>query len=209
MQPFKDFFYEQTVTTVGFFPGAFKPPHIGHFETARQLADQNKVAYVVVSGKDRDNITTEKSLKVWQIYKKYLPSNLRVITITGSPVLTIYQTVDIVNNGQFSATEKSPSPTPDASKLSNEIQTVTAPYEINLYASQEDIDRFKYFFDLTRNTIYKGKNVKAINARDVRRLASATNLRSLLQTKDFNKVSKLLPNISAEDKKQVYNILVS
>lgn len=209
MQPFRAFYYEQNLTTVGFFPGAFKPPHIGHFETARQLASQNKKAYVLISGKERDGITTDKSLRIWQIYKKYLPSNLHLATIIGSPVLTIYQTVDIINNGQFSATEKSLTPTPDALKLSNKILTTAAPYEINLYASQEDIDRFKYFFDSSKNIIYKGKNVKAINARDIQRLASATNVRSLLAAKDYNKVSRLLPNISSQDKKRVYEILSS
>jgi hypothetical protein len=209
MQPFKNFFYEQKLTTVGFFPGAFKPPHVGHYETARQLAEQNKAAYVLVSGKDREGITTDKSLKVWQIYKKYLPSNLQIFAITGSPVLTIYQTVDIINNGQFSATERSPAPTPDAAKLSDTIQTLAAPYEVNLYASQEDIDRFKYFFDPSKSTLYKGKNVKTITARDISRLASATNTRQQLQARNFDEVAKLLPNISAEDKKRVYNILIS
>ena len=209
MQPFKEFFYEQGLTTVGFFPGAFKPPHAGHYETARQVAEQNKAAYVLISGKDREGITTDKSLRIWQIYKKYLPSNLQILTITGSPVLTIYQTVDIVNNGQFSATDKSPAPTSDASKLSNMLQTLAAPYEVNVYASQEDIDRFKYFFDSSRGTIYKGKNVKTINARQVERLASATNMRQQLQARNFKEVAKLLPNISTEDKQRVYNILMS
>lgn len=209
MQRFKDFYYEQNLTTIGFFPGAFKPPHIGHFETARQLAEQNKLAYVLVSGKDRDGITTDKAIKVWQIYKKYLPANLQIIAITGSPVLTIYQTVDIINNGKYSATEKSPSPTPDAAKISNIIQTAAAPYEVNLYASQEDIDRFKYFFDSNKNSVYKGINVKSINARDVRRLASATNARAFIVQQDFNRLAKLMPNISTEDKKKIFNILTS
>lgn len=40
--------------TIGFFPGAFKPPHVGHYETARSACEACDEVYVLVSPKSRD-----------------------------------------------------------------------------------------------------------------------------------------------------------
>lgn len=207
MVPYKNFVSRNA--SIGIFPGAFKPPHIGHFETAKTMADQNKMSYILVSTKERDGITAEKSLAVWSIYKKYLPPNIQIVPITGSPVLIIYQAVDIANNGQFTPTDKVQAPLPEAAKLGSDITQTPAPYEINLYASQEDIDRFKYFFDKEKSSIYKNKNVSSINARDVKRLASATNARTYINSKNVKELEKIIPNISLQDKQKVVNILMS
>ena len=83
------------------YPGAFKPPHRGHFEVVKKLLDGshggkiydkdtvdkvasaslagesdkvdtiNKVV-VFIGGKDRNGISPEISKAIWDIYKKYL-----------------------------------------------------------------------------------------------------------------------------------------
>lgn len=42
------------VNKIGIFPGAFKPPHIGHFVTALKAVDTNDTTYIYVSDKSRE-----------------------------------------------------------------------------------------------------------------------------------------------------------
>lgn len=58
-----------------FYPGKFKPPHKGHFESAKYLASKpyiNKV-YVIISNVTKFGITPEDSLFIWQEYLKSEP----------------------------------------------------------------------------------------------------------------------------------------
>lgn len=87
---------------IALYPGAFKPPHRGHFEVVKSLlngkhggkvydidsyaevgasalkgeADKlkpiNKVL-VFIGGGERNGITKEESMAVWKVYAKYLP----------------------------------------------------------------------------------------------------------------------------------------
>jgi len=46
--------FDADVKKIGIFPGAFKPPHIGHFVTALKAVDTNDIIYIYVSNKSRD-----------------------------------------------------------------------------------------------------------------------------------------------------------
>ena len=88
--------------SVALYPGAFKPPHKGHFQVVKSLLDgsyngkaygiddfvkvgdeilQNKVdvkpkidkVIVFPGGGERNGITKDESIRIWQIYSKYLP----------------------------------------------------------------------------------------------------------------------------------------
>lgn len=89
---------EATQPKVVLFPGAFKPPTKGHFDAVNNLAsDPNtKELIVIISASPRENIDAEKSKKIWDIFSKYLPSNVTVITSpSSSPVKTAY---DLIKN---------------------------------------------------------------------------------------------------------------
>ena len=104
MKSFKLFCEQTNKTSIGLFPGAFKPPHKGHFETVKKAALENSKVFVLISAVDRDGITASQSANIWNLYKPYLPKNISFNTVIGSPVTVIYQIVDIVNNGEFSPT---------------------------------------------------------------------------------------------------------
>jgi hypothetical protein len=84
------------------YSGAFKPPHRGHFEVVKRLlnnnhgghpydidshkeagasalsgketkADQIDKVYIFIGGGERNGLTKEESIAVWNIYAKYLP----------------------------------------------------------------------------------------------------------------------------------------
>ena len=62
-------------------PGGFKPPHRGHFEALKYMLKTTgaKEAKIFVGKKERDGITQDQSLKIWNIYKKYIPANVDVV----------------------------------------------------------------------------------------------------------------------------------
>jgi hypothetical protein len=84
---FKTFFLkEQSQEAVVILPGGFKPPHKGHFEALKYLLTKSgaKQAKVFIGKKERDGITQDQSLKIWNIYKKYIPANIEVVAVTGA-----------------------------------------------------------------------------------------------------------------------------
>lgn len=98
------------------YPGAFKPPHRGHFELVKSLLNgsaqarvysldtQQDAADKLLQGKGekidpitrvmiyigssvRNGIDKEDAKAVWDIYKKYLPGNVEVIVADSNPML--------------------------------------------------------------------------------------------------------------------------
>jgi len=55
---------------VALVPGAFKPPHAGHYLGAKILADMEDVdeVRVLISPDDRDGITASQSKKIWDLF---------------------------------------------------------------------------------------------------------------------------------------------
>ena len=206
MKSFK-LFCEQAATSIGLFPGAFKPPHKGHFETVKKAARENSEVFVLISAIDRDGISASQSASIWNLYKPYLPKNISYITVTGSPVTMIYQTIDIVNNGQFTPTARTRSPLPDALNVASIIQNNKLPVDVILYASKEDANRFNAFFDMEKSKIYRGKNVKSIKIGKVSRIASATQARQALKEDNYEAFKAFLPEITKEDKQRIYSLL--
>ena len=206
MKPFNEF-VKKGNTSIGLFPGAFKPPHKGHFETVKRAALENNKVVVLISAIDRDRITVANSSAIWNIYKPYLPKNVTMQVVGGSPVTAIYQIVDILNNGQFTPTPRSAAPLPDAQSIGDTLLTEKLPTSIKLYASKEDMGRYNAFFEPEKSRIYKGRNVSNIEKGEVVRIASATEARQALKEKNYEKFQTYLPKITKEDKLQVYKML--
>jgi hypothetical protein len=86
---FSEAFYsicEQTSKALVILPGGFKPPHKGHFEALRYLLNRAKTtnAKVFVGRKERDGITQDQAVQIWNIYKKYIPGNIEIVAVTGA-----------------------------------------------------------------------------------------------------------------------------
>jgi len=80
---------EETKPSIALVPGGFKPPTAGHFYLVSEIAKRPEVnkVLVLIGHKDRDGVTKDESLAIWDIYKKYLPSNVEIqIADTPSPV---------------------------------------------------------------------------------------------------------------------------
>jgi len=74
---------------IALVPGGFKPPTIGHFALVDEVAKNPEVSKVIVliGHKTRDGVTKEESKAIWDIYQKYLPSNVEIqIADNTSPI---------------------------------------------------------------------------------------------------------------------------
>jgi phosphopantetheine adenylyltransferase len=77
---------------IALVPGGFKPPTMGHFYLVNEVAKNPNIDKVIVliGHKNRDGVSKEESKAIWDIYKKYLPSNVEIkIADNSSPITDI------------------------------------------------------------------------------------------------------------------------
>lgn len=82
---------------IGLFPGGYKPPTIAHFHIVDEISKRPEITKlkVLIGPKERDNITSEQSLQIWNIYKKYLNNKVEFEKSSISPVKDV---LDIIKN---------------------------------------------------------------------------------------------------------------
>lgn len=180
------------IKRIGIFPGAFKPPHLGHFETAKRMAKENDLAYIFIGSPDRGSITLLQSLQMWDLYKELLPNNVIIKAAKPSPVKDTYDLVEQLNDS------------PDAP---NTVVTVYA-------GTQDDFDKrfgsFKTSDKFTNNLaeLRSGAiiGIKPTHPRlkqiDPTKL-SASALRQVLSDGDTEAFLTAIPDV---DQEQVLNI---
>ena len=76
------------------FGGGFKPPTLGHLEVVKRALQENPemdALIILVGSGTRNSISQEESLAIWNIYKKSLPSKVRVMASPEiKPLLLLY-----------------------------------------------------------------------------------------------------------------------
>lgn len=84
---------EEEKKTVAVYGGGFKPPTAGHFEVVDQALEENPNIdefIILIGGKERDGISPEESLIIWDIYKQYLPIKVEVKLSPKPPIQAVY-----------------------------------------------------------------------------------------------------------------------
>jgi len=84
---------EENKKVVAVYGGGFKPPTSGHFEVVKQALKENPEIdefIILIGGKERDGISPEESLLIWDIYKQYLPIKVRIELSPKPPIQAIY-----------------------------------------------------------------------------------------------------------------------
>ena len=191
---------------VALFPGAFKPPTKGHFLAVKELATNTFKAakwnqdergritpgtlksgkadervdrvQVIISNKPRNGISAKDSLKVWNIYKKYLPNNVDImISPDQDPIRTaIYMVKD------------NPEPT--------FFSTVYLRTEKDF----PDLSRIK--------TFEKYPNSKGLALKSDLEGVRATDLRNAVITNSFDLFKQYIPEeLSEAEKQQIFNMV--
>lgn len=180
---------------VGLYPGAFKPPHVGHFEAALSALKQNDIVIVLISGQTRGagehEITAEQSEEIWRLYQQLIDSsNLKIVRInnhpdpdTGAKGTVITATYDIVhllnNSGEYDPTGRFTEAHPAAKRVYRHLKDHET-YHVTLYAGAEDFKgRYSGLpFDGDDGTSrYINRNVKRLHKGKSKRLASASDIR--------------------------------
>jgi Zn-dependent peptidase ImmA (M78 family)/phosphopantetheine adenylyltransferase len=168
---------------VALIPGGFKPPTIGHFVLVNEVAQNpnfNKVI-VLIGHKIRDGVTKEESLAVWDIYKKYLPSNIEIkISDNSSPIADISSLIK--NN-------------PD-----------TYFYPVVGIRGEMDLGDIKRFDSLEGK--YPNFKTIVIKSNEGKDRVSGTNTRAALISGEKEKFQSYLPTeLSQEEKDGIWSIL--
>ncbi len=84
---------EEEKRTIAVYGGGFKPPTAGHFEVVETAIKKNPNIdkfIILIGGKERDGVTPEESIIIWDIYKQYLPVNVEVKLSPKPPIQAVY-----------------------------------------------------------------------------------------------------------------------
>lgn len=95
--------------TIAILPGAFKPPHSGHYQMAKYFANKPEIDRVIVlissksrvehTPETRIEVSKEMSKKVWELYTKNDEKIVPVISPEPSPVVAAYKALNGLNSG--------------------------------------------------------------------------------------------------------------
>jgi hypothetical protein len=192
---------------IALYPGAYKPPHSGHFEIASSLlkgmqgrvysVDNYKDAgpstlskdsdtsvkvdkvVVFIGAGERNGITQAQSEAIWKIYQKYIP-NLEIVTSVKNPMIEARDYAAANPNEEF--------------------------YAITGIRGEED------FVDLRRiSTFKKTPNVKglAVTSKDNSKVR-ATNFRKAILSGNLDLIRDFFPKeVSSEEILKILNMLKS
>ncbi len=163
---------------IAFFPGSFKPPHVGHFTIVKELLQKVDRLYIFISAKPRDDITAEQSMKIWKIYLSNTDMKKIVIHITkDSPIMATYKTISELKGDDW---------------------------KIYLIKSKKDsfnkrfgiFDRLKSKYNINEWILPTFKTI------------SSTNMRKTIKDDDYKNFKKFVPlHLSEKKIKDVWNIV--
>ncbi len=81
------------MANIALYPGGYKPPHIGHYEAAKQALTQADKVIVFVGPKEREGITQNMSIALWELYTE--KDNIEIKKAGVSPVRDVYDFVEL------------------------------------------------------------------------------------------------------------------
>lgn len=84
---------EEKKQTTALYAGGFKPPTAGHFEVVKEALRQNPEIdefIIFVGSKERDGVSQDESLLIWEIYSKYLPFKVKIEPSSLPPIKAVY-----------------------------------------------------------------------------------------------------------------------
>ena len=108
----------KSLKQIGIFTGKFKPPHIGHYSSILQIAENNDETYIFVSPKSEGSITGAMATAILKLYFSKKP-NIHIRLAEVTPVRSAYEFVEELGKNKSKA-----------------------HFKVNLYALPEDMNRF-------------------------------------------------------------------
>ena len=175
-------FLENKQKNIALIPGGFKPPTAGHFNLIKEVAADASIdeVQVIISPKERNGITVDQASNVYDLYKTYLPSKVKVIVgKENAPVLDCFRIIHNNPEAKFTLVVG----------IRNEED------------AKKDLRRFKTIQEKYGDRV----EVKVLEGDDAIR---ATNARQALVDKDKSKFSQYLPKeLSTNDIDYIWDVL--
>ena len=84
---------EEKKQITALYAGGFKPPTAGHFDVVKEALKQNPEIdefIIFIGSKERDGVSQDESLLIWEIYNKYLPFKVKIEPTSVPPVKAVY-----------------------------------------------------------------------------------------------------------------------
>ena len=84
---------EEKQITTAVYAGGFKPPTSGHFEVVKKALEENPEIdefIIFIGAKERDGISQDESLLIWEIYNNYLPFKVKIEPTSIPPIKAVY-----------------------------------------------------------------------------------------------------------------------
>ena len=84
---------EEKKQITALYAGGFKPPTAGHFNVVKEALKQNPEIdefIIFIGSKERDGVSQDESLLIWEIYNKYLPFKVKIEPSSVPPVKAVY-----------------------------------------------------------------------------------------------------------------------
>lgn len=161
-------------------PGGYKPPTLGHFYLVDQVSKKPEVdkTLVLIGHKERDGITKEDSLDIWNIYENHLTRDIDIrISDDVSPIKELFSLIGDNPDKYF-------------------VLVVGV-------RSEEDLKDVRRFDNLKKK--FDNLEVVQVKGEDAIR---GTNARKAVLDKNFIDFNRYLPvELSDTERDQVWNIL--
>ncbi len=89
----KNILEQKKSPTTAVYAGGFKPPTSGHFKVVKQALKANPEIdefIIFIGNKERNGISQEESLLIWEIYNNYLPFKVKIEPTSIPPIKAVY-----------------------------------------------------------------------------------------------------------------------
>ena len=161
-------------------PGGYKPPTLGHYYLVDQVSKKPEVdkTLVLIGHKERDGITKEDALDIWNIYENHLTGDIDIkISDDVSPIKELFSLIGDNPDKYF-------------------VLVVGV-------RSEEDLKDVRRFDNLKKK--FNNLEVVQVKGEDAIR---GTNARKAILDKDFIEFNRYLPvELTDVERDQVWNIL--
>jgi phosphopantetheine adenylyltransferase len=180
VKPFLTEDQAQGKEVIAVVPGGYKPPTLGHYYLVDQVSKKPEIdkTLVLIGHKERDGITKEDALDIWNIYENHLTGDIDIrISDDVSPIKELFSLIGDNPDKYF-------------------VLVVGV-------RSEEDLKDVKRFDNLKKK--FNNLEVVQVKGEDAIR---GTNARKAILDKDFIEFNRYLPvELTDVERDQVWNIL--
>lgn len=193
---------------IGLFPGSFRPPHVGHYESVKLASQEND--YICVLASESTNADVDRgflssaSKDIWKIYLSTI-KNAKYLSCI-SPIGAVADILNVLNNGKHISVSNRP-PSKQNIQFATQLLRLRNQFQVTIYTGKEDVENYSGI--QSKSELYSGKNVQ-FKIKSTERFGNlkANDLRQALAQKNLAKINQFIPSeLSSGLKKKVITLM--